>query len=160
LTRNWGIPAKDVAFRRARNAKPLMSLGITAVYGIIGAGLAALSFTEAREILVGLFRGWSLAPAIIAAGLGCWLYIYIAWPRFAAQFQGGDEFPDLLRFYARAAIALIVLLLAVKFAKIIVGPTIGGMLLCLSGGAAAAAAFQTVLLFVPPGDTGAGAPKA
>jgi len=160
LTRNWGIPAKDVSFRRARNAKPLMSLGITAIYGIIGAGLAALSFTEAREILTGLFRGWSLAPAIIAAGLGCWLYIYIAWPRFAAQFQGGDEFPDLLRFYARAAIALIVLLLAVKFAKIIVGPTIGGMLLCLSGGAAAAAAFQTVLLFVPPGDTGAGAPKA
>ncbi|MFN3961244.1 MAG: hypothetical protein ACK4NP_15230 [Parvularculaceae bacterium] len=160
MTRNWGIPAKDVAFRRARHAKPLMSLGITAVYGVIGAGLAALSFTEAREILVGLFRGWSLAPAIIAAGLGCWLYIYIAWPRFAAQFQGGDEFPDLLRFYARAAIALIVLLLAAKFAKIIVGPTIGGMLLCLSGGAAAAAAFQTVLLFVPPGDTGAGAPKA
>lgn len=160
MTRNWGIPAKDGAFRRARNAKPLLSLGITAIYGIIGAALAALSFSEARDILTGLFRGWSLAPAIIAAGLGCWGYIYIAWPRFAAQFQGGDEFGDLLRFYARAAIALVVLLLAVKFANIVVGPTIGGMLLCLSGGAAAAAAFQTVMLFVPPGDTGNGAPKA
>lgn len=160
MTRNWGIPAKDGAFRRARNAKPLMSLGITAIYGIIGAALAALSFSEARDILTGLFRGWSLAPAIIAAGLGCWLYIYIAWPRFAAQFQGGDEFADLLRFYARAAIALVVLLLAVKFANILVGPTVGGMLLCLSGGAAAAAAFQTVMLFVPPGDTSSGAPKA
>lgn len=160
MTRNWGIPAKDGPFRRARNAKPLLSLGITAIYGIIGAALAALSFSEARDILTGLFRGWSLAPAIIAAGLGCWLYIYIAWPRFAAQFQGGDEFGDLLRFYARAAIALVVLLLAAKFANIVVGPTIGGMLLCLSGGAAAAAAFQTVMLFVPPGDPGAGAPKA
>ncbi|MFN0022626.1 MAG: hypothetical protein ACKVS5_01865 [Parvularculaceae bacterium] len=160
MTRNWGIPAKDGAFRRARNAKPLMSLGITAVYGIIAAGLAAISFSEARTILTGLFRGLSLAPAIIAAGLGCWLYIYIAWPRFAAQFQGGDEFADLLRFYARAAIALVVLLFAVKFAKVIAGPTIGGMLLCLSGGAAAAAAFQTVMLFVPPISTGDGGPKA
>ncbi len=160
MTRNWGIPAKDGDFRRARNAKPLLSLGITAIYGIIGAALAALSFTEARTILTGLFRGWSLAPAIIAAGLGCWLYIYIAWPRFAAQFRGGDEFPDLLRFYARAAIALIVLLFAAKFARIVAGPTAGGMLLCLSGGAAAAAAFQTVMLFVPPGATGDGPPKA
>lgn len=160
MTRNWGIPAKDGDFRRARNAKPLLSLGITAIYGVIGAALAALSFTEARTILTGLFRGWSLAPAIVAAGIGCWLYIYIAWPRFAAQFQGGDEFADLLRFYARAAIALCVLLLAVKFSKILLGDTIGGMLLCLSGGAAAAAAFQTVMLFVPPPTGGDAAPKA
>ncbi|MDZ7627700.1 MAG: hypothetical protein U5J99_04725 [Parvularculaceae bacterium] len=159
MTRNWGIPAKDGEFRRARNAKPLLSLGITAIYGVIAAALAALSFTEARSILSGLFRGWSLAPAIVAAGLGCWLYIYIAWPRFAAQFQGGDEFPDLLRFYARAAIALGVVLLVMKFLKIIVGPTVGGMLLCLSGGAAAAAAFQTVMLFVPPGSPGDSATK-
>lgn len=160
MTRNWGIPAKDGDFRRARHAKPLLSLGITAIYGVIGAALAALSFTEARTILTGLFRGWSLAPAIVAAGLGCWLYVYIAWPRFAAQFQGGDEFPDLLRFYARAAIALCVLLLAVKFSRILLGPTVGGMLLCLSGGAAAAAAFQTVMLFVPPPSSGDTAPKA
>ncbi len=160
MTRNWGIPAKDGEFRRARNAKPLLSLGITAIYGVIGAALAALSFTEARTILTGLFRGWSLAPAIVAAGLGCWLYMYIAWPRFAAQFQGGDEFADLLRFYARAAIALVVLLFAAKFAKILVGPTVGGMLLCLSGGAAAAAAFQTVMLFVPPISPGDSSPKA
>ena len=159
MTRNWGIPAKEGVFRRARNAKPLLSLAITAIYGVIGAALAALSFTEARSILTGLFRGWSLAPAIVAAGLGCWLYIYIAWPRFAAQFQGGDEFPDLLRFYARAAIALCVLLLVVKFSQILLGPTVGGMLLCLSGGAAAAAAFQTVMLFVPPPSPGDGAPK-
>ncbi|HBS31025.1 MAG TPA: hypothetical protein DEA40_04685 [Parvularcula sp.] len=137
-----------------------MSLGITAIYGVIGAALAALSFTEARTILTGLFRGWSLAPAIVAAGLGCWLYIYIAWPRFAAQFQGGDEFADLLRFYARAAIALCVLLLVVKFSKLVLGDTVGGMLLCLSGAAAAAAAFQTVMLFVPPPADGDAAPKA
>lgn len=160
MTRNWGIPAKDGDFRRARHAKPLLSLGITAVYGVIGAAIAALSFGEARTILTGLFRGWSLAPAVVAAGLGCWLYIYIAWPRFAAQFQGGDEFSDLLRFYARAAIALCVLLLAVKFSKVLLGPTVGGMLLCLTGGAAAAAAFQTVMLFVPPPANGDNAPKA
>jgi len=137
-----------------------MSLAVTAVYGVIGAALAAISFTDARTILTGLFRGISLAPAIIAAGFGCWVYIYVAWPRFAAQFHGGDTFSDLVRFYARAAVALILLLFAVKFAGIILPKTITGLLLCMSGGAAAAAAFQTVMTFVPPGSTEEGAPKA
>ncbi len=160
MTRNWGIPPKGGAFRRARHAKPLMTLGVTAIYGIIGAALAAISFTDARSILTGLFHGLSLAPAIVAAGFGCWVYIYVAWPRFAAQFHGGDTFSDLVRFYARAAVALILLLFAVKFAGIILPKTITGLLLCMSGGAAAAAAFQTVMTFVPPGSTEEGAPKA
>lgn len=160
MTRNWGIPPKDGAFRRARYAKPLMTLGVTAIYGIIGAALAAISFTDARTILTGLFRGFSLAPAIVAAGFGCWIYIYVAWPRFAAQFHGGDTFSDLVRFYARAAIALILFLLVVKFAGIVLPDIISGTLLCVSGGAAAAAAFQTVLTFVPPGSSEEGTPKA
>lgn len=160
MTRNWGIPPKDGAFPRARYAKPLMTLGVTAVYGVIGAALAAISFTDARTILTGLFRGWSLAPAIVAAGFGCWIYIYLAWPRFAAQFHGGDAFADLVKFYARGAVALILFLFAAKFAQILLGDTISGLLLCVSGGAAAAAAFQTVMTFVPPGAQNEGAPKA
>lgn len=160
MTRNWGIPSKDDAFRRARHAKPILSLSITAVYGIIGAALAAISFSDARTILVGLFRGLSLIPAVVAAGLGCWLYIYLAWPRFAAQFAGGDEFSDLLKFYARAAIALVLLLMIAKFGSIALGAWAGGILLCLTGGAAAAAAFQTVMLFVPPARPGENAPKS
>lgn len=151
MTRNWGIPPKEGEFRRARNAKPLLTLSVTAIYGVIGAALAAISFTDARAILTGLFRGFSLIPAIIAAGFGCWAYIYVAWPRFAAQFQGGDTFSDLVRFYARAAVALVLFLFVVKFAEIILPSTISGLLLCVSGGAAAAAAFQTVMTFVPPG---------
>lgn len=137
----------------------MMTLGVTAIYGVIAAALAAISFTDARTILTGLFRGLSIAPAIIAAGFGCWVYIYVAWPRFAAQFHGGDTFSDLVRFYARAAVALILFLFAVKFAGVILPDLISGALLCVSGGAAAAAAFQTVMTFVPPGSTEEGAPK-
>ncbi|MFZ5618193.1 MAG: hypothetical protein ACOZAA_12835 [Pseudomonadota bacterium] len=160
MTRNWGIPPKDGAFPRARHAKPLMTLGVTAIYGIIGAALAAISFSDASNILVGLYHGLSLAPAIIAAGFGCWVYIYIAWPRFAAQFKGGDAFSDLVKFYARAAVILILFLFAAKFTRIILGDWVSGVLLCVSGGAAAAAAFQTVMTFVPPGASHEGAPKA
>ena len=160
MTRNWGIPPKDGAFNRARHAKPLLTLGVTAIYGVIGAALAAISFSDARSILTGLFRGLSLAPAIIAAGFGCWVYIYIAWPRFAAHFHGGDSFGELVRFYARAAVALILLLFAAKFMQVALGDIVAGVLLCVSGGAAAAAAFQTVMTFVPPGTPKEGAPKA
>lgn len=160
MTRNWGIPPKDGAFRRARYAKPILTLGVTAIYGIIGAAIAAISFADARSILTGLFHGLSLAPAIIAAGFGCWIYIYLAWPRFAAQFHGGDAFSDLLRFYSRAAVCLILFLFAAKFTQLILGDTLSGVLLCVSGGAAAAAAFQTVMTFVPPGAPSEGAPKA
>lgn len=159
MTRNWGIPPKDGDVARGRYAKPLMTLAVTAVYGVIGAALAAISFSDARTILTGIFRGMSLAPAIIAAGFGCWAYIYIAWPRFAAQFRGGDSFSDLVRFYARAAVALILFLFIAKFAQIALGDTVSGVLLCVSGGAAAAAAFQTVMTFVPPGAPNKGAPK-
>ena len=160
MTRNWGIPPKDGAFPRARHAKPLMTLAVTAVYGVIGAALAAISFSDAKTILTGLFRGISLAPAIVAAGFGCWVYIYLAWPRFAAQFKGGDAFSDLVKFYARAAVLLILFLFLAKFAAIKLGDTVAGILLCVSGGAAAAAAFQTVMAFVPPGAPPEGAPKA
>ncbi|MCB2097311.1 MAG: hypothetical protein AB7F91_11580 [Parvularculaceae bacterium] len=158
MTRNWGIPPKG-DFQRIRHAKPVVTLIVTAFYGVIGAALAAISFTDARTILTGLFRGLSLAPAIIAAGFGCWAYIYVAWPRFAAQFHGGDTFSDLLRFYARAAVALILVLFAAKFSRLVLGDTVSGVLLCVSGGAAAAAAFQTVMTFVPPGASNEGAPK-
>lgn len=160
MTRNWGIPPKDGAYRRARYAKPLLTLGVTAVYGVIGAALAAISFSDARDMLTGLFHGLSIAAAILAAGFGAWVYIYIAWPRFAAQFHGGDAFSDLVRFYARAAIGLLLLLFTAKFTEIVLGPTISGMLLCVSGGAAAAATFQTVMTFVPPGAPKEDAPKA
>lgn len=160
MTRNWGIPPKDSAFRRIRYEKPVLTLSVTAIYGIIGAALAAISFTDARAILTGLFKGLSLAPAIIAAGLGCWIYIYVAWPRFAAQFRGGDNFPDLVRFYARAAVALILLLFAARFTRLVLGDTMSGVLLCVSGGAAAAAAFQTIMTFVPPDAHEEGTPKA
>lgn len=159
MTRNWGIPLKD-GFRRVRYAKPLMTLAVTAVYGVIGAALAAISFSDARSMLAGLYRGLSLAPAIVAAGFGCWVYIYIAYPRFAAHFRGGDTFSDLVKFYARAAVILILLLFVAKFAEIVLGPTISGVLLCVSGGAAAAAAFQTVMTFVPSGAPREDAPKA
>ncbi len=158
MTRNWGIPPKG-GFQRARHAKPVLTLTVTAIYGIIGAALAAISFTDARSILTGLFRGFSLAPAIVAAGFGCWMYIYVAWPRFAAQFHGGDTFSDLIRFYARAAVALILFLFVARFARLVLGDTVSGLLLCVSGGAAAAAAFQTVMAFVPPGSSNEGAPK-
>lgn len=160
VTRNWGIPPKDGVFAPVRHAKPILTLTVSAVYGVIGAAVAAISFSDARTILTGLFRGWSLAPAIIAAGFGCWVYIYIAWPRFAAQFRGGDTFADLVRFYARAAIALFAFLFAAKFAQGVFGDTVAGVLLCVSGGAAAAAAFQTVMTFVPPGAPSERAPKA
>lgn len=159
MTRNWGIPPKG-GFQRARHAKPVLTLFVAAIYGIIGAALAAISFAEARTILTGLFHGLSLGFAIVAAGFGCWSYIYIAWPRFAAQFHGGDTFSDLIRFYARAAIALILLFFVAKFPMVLNMERIAGLLLCISGGAAAAAAFQTVLTFVPPGASNKGAPKA
>ncbi len=158
MTRNWGIQPKDGGLGRLR--RPILTLCVTAVYGIIGAALAAISFTDARRILTGLFQGLSLAPAIIAAGFGCWVYIYVAWPRFAAQFHGGDEFSALVRFYARAAVALILLLFAARFSQLIFGDTLSGVLLCVSGGAAAAAAFQTVMTFVPPETGGGGAAKS
>ncbi len=149
MTRNWGIPSKESAFERARDAKPVLTLGVSAVFGVIGAAIAAISFGEAGSALSDLFHGPSLAAAIIAAGFGCWAYVFTALPRFAAHFSGGDAFSDLVRFYVRAAIILFVVMLTARLAERFIGPTIGGLLLCLAGGAGAAAAFQTVLTFVP-----------
>jgi hypothetical protein len=152
MSRNWGLPSKETrrALRDAKVAKPLLTLLVSAVFGIFGAAIAVMSFVEARDALSGLFHGPSLVAAIVSAGFGCWIYIWLARPRFAAQFTGrGDVFSSLLRFYAVAAVVLILIFLAGQ-AAIFLAPKIAVvLLLCMSGGAGAAAAFQTVLAFVP-----------
>jgi len=152
MTRNWGLPAKNehTTFFDAKTAKPLLTLLVSAVFGVIGASVAAMSFAEARDLLSDLFHGGSLVAAVIAAGFGCWSYIWLARPRFAAQFSGqGDAFSSLLRFYVRAAIVLFVVLIAGQNAGVIAPNIVSVLLLCACGGAGAAAAFQTVLAFVP-----------
>ena len=151
MARNWGIPTKGgVGFRDAKIAKPILTLVVSAIYGAIGAAIAAISFAEARSVLVGLFHGASLIAAILAAGFGCWGYIWLTRPRFASLFSGkGDPFSSLIRFYARAAICLFVLLILSEAAGLLPTNLISVLLLCISGGAGAAAAFQTVLAFVP-----------
>lgn len=146
------MPAKgdQAAFRNAKSVKPGMTLFVSAAFGIIGAAVAAMSFADARLASDGLFQGPSLIAAIVSAGFGCWMYVWLARPRFAAQFSGkGDAFSKLLRFYAKAALALGVILVAGKLAGAIDPKIISVLLLCISGGAGAAAAFQTVLAFVP-----------
>ncbi|MBI1366228.1 MAG: hypothetical protein GC153_09780 [Alphaproteobacteria bacterium] len=152
MTRNWGLPAKreNAAFRKARSARPIATLSISALFGVIGAAIAAISFNEARAVIEHVFHGRSLIFAVLAAGFGCWAYVWIARPRFAAHFNNvGDAFSDLLKFYARAALALVALLAAAKLASLIASDIVSVLILCVSGGAAAAAAFQTVLAFVP-----------
>ncbi len=152
MTRNWGLPPRSGkrAFLDARTAKPVMTLFVSAVFGVIGASVAAISFADARIYAASLFHGPSLIAAVVAAGFGCWMYVWLARPRFAAQFSGrGDAFSKLLRFYAKAALGLGVILFAGKFAETIDPKLISILLLCISGGAGAAAAFQTVLTFVP-----------
>jgi len=152
MTRNWGLPTKDerAALRDAKESKPLLTLGVSAVFGIIGAAVAVISFAEARTLLANLFHGASLVAAVVAAGFGCWSYIWIVRPRFAAHFTGqGDAFASLIRFYARAAVVLFVILIVGQNAGLVAPDFIGVLLLCISGGAGAAAAFQTVIAFVP-----------
>lgn len=152
MTRNWGLPARPgrTEFRDARSARPLATLGVTALYGIIGAAAAAISFAEARDILDNLFHGRKLIMAVLAAGFGCWLYIVAARPRFAAHFTGaGDAFSVLVRFYAAGALALFFLYGFARLAGVFASDLVGVLLLCGCGGAGAAAAFQTVLAFVP-----------
>lgn len=157
MKRNFGLPAKssDVAFKKARYEKPIATLLATAAFGVIGAAIAAIGFNEARELFSSLYHGRSLIGAVLAAGFGCWTYIWIARPRFAAHFKSErDAFSDILRFYTKAAVGLIVLLFAGRLAAGNVDPLISGILLCAAGGAGAAAAFQTVLTFVPAYETG------
>lgn len=153
MSRNWGLPNKDSAkaFQDAKTAKPVLTLFVSAVFGVIGAAVAVISFGAAREGLSGLFHGGSLIAAVMAAGFGCWFYVWLARPRFAAQFSGkADAFSSLLRFYIRAALALIALLAAgFAIGGLLSFELVGVALLCMCGGAGAAAAFQTVLTFVP-----------
>jgi hypothetical protein len=152
MARNWGLPPKPdgTAFRRARTQRPLATLGLSALYGVIGAAIAAISFNDARGLTSDLFHGASLVAAIVAAGFGCWAYIWLARPRFAAHFTGeGDAFSDLLRFYSIGALALIAIVAFAKGAEHFAGDLASVVLLCISGGAGAAAAFQTVIAFVP-----------
>jgi len=156
MNRNFGLPVKpgDTAFRNARNEKPVTTLLITAIFGIIGAAIAAISFSEARDLFSTLYHGRSLIAAVLAAGFGCWMYIWIARPRFAAHFKPeGDAFSDLLRFYAKAAAALLGIYLLGRYGMPAIGKLFSGILLCIAGGAGAAAAFQTVLAFVPAYET-------
>jgi hypothetical protein len=150
--RNWGLPSKDEqrAIRDAKHTKPALTLFVTAVFGIIGAAVAAVSFAEARDDLVGLFHGGSLIGAVIAGGFGCWIYVWLARPRFAAQLSGkGDAFSKLLRFYAKATLALGLILLLAWTSGAFAPMMFSVLFLCFAGGAGAAAAFQTVLAFVP-----------
>ena len=152
MKRNWGIPARDAqrAMQNAKSSKPAMTLFISAVFGVIGVAVAAMSFAEARNVIANLFHGGSLVAAIVAAGFGCWSYVWLARPRFAAQFsEVRDGFSSLLRFYARAALGLAVLLILGVLSIGFSPPVVSVLILCASGGAGAAAAFQTVLAFVP-----------
>lgn len=150
MTRNWGMPPKSsAAFGDARERRPVLTLAATAAFGFGAAMLAAASFGAARTALTGLFHGPSLLMAIVAAGFGCWAYLTLSWSRFAAQFAGGDAFSDLIRFYAKALVALFVLAVSSTGIWRALGGAPGGVLLCVAGGAAAAAAFQTVMMFVP-----------
>ena len=164
MSRNWGLPSKAgaKAFHDAKVAKPLLTLFVSAVFGVFGAAVAVISFGAAREALSGLFHGGSLFAAVAAAGFGCWLYVWLARPRFAAQFAGkSDAFSSLIRFYARAAVGLGGLLGAGFAAGGLLSlELVGVALLCMCGGAGAAAAFQTVLAFVPYYDDDADAPNA
>ncbi|GAB4521137.1 MAG: hypothetical protein Kow00133_07940 [Amphiplicatus sp.] len=152
MARNWGLPPRpeQAAIRQARRTRPLATLGVSAVFGVVGAAIAAVSFAEARDLIENVFHGRTLILAIVAAGFGCWTYVWLARPRFAAHFKGaGDAFADLVRFYLRAGLALAVLLGVATGSRFIVGDLLSVALLCVSGGAGAAAAFQTVLAFVP-----------
>jgi len=152
MKRNWGLSAKDgqSAIRDAKISKPVLTLIMSAVFGVIAASVAAISFSVAADRIANLFHGLSLIAAVLSAGFGCWSYIWLARPRFAAQFTGkGDAFSILLRFYAKAALALCVILMLGYQAGLLASNHISVLLLCLSGGAGAAAAFQTVLTFVP-----------
>ena len=147
--RNWGLPTKDGPLRQARDSKPVLTLSVTMVFGIIATAFAAMSFSMARGGAPGFFQGWTGGGAIIAAGFGAWVYIFISMPRFAAKFAGGDGFSVLLWFYARATLA-ICLCFAGAHVLLANGPaSLAAMAFCVAGGAAAAAAFQTVMTFVP-----------
>ena len=161
MSRNWGLPSKpgNATLRGAKVRRPLATLFVSGVFGIIGAMIAGFSFTEARILLDGLFRDKSLFAAVFLAGLGAWFYIWLVRPRFAAHFTpgGGDPFSDILRFYAKATVGLFVFLILARLSRFVAGDMAAVLMLCASGGAGAAAAFQTVIAFVPGYDQEPGA---
>lgn len=161
MSRNWGLPSKpgNTTMRSAKEMRPVATLFISAIFGIIGAIVAGYSFTEARILLDGLFHDKSLFAAVLLAGLGAWSYIWLVRPRFAAHFTpgGGDPFSNILRFYVRAALGLMAFLIAARLSRFVGGDMVATFLLCASGGAGAAAAFQTVIAFVPGYDEEPGA---
>ncbi|MEL6379371.1 MAG: hypothetical protein AAFW83_02485 [Pseudomonadota bacterium] len=161
MSRNFGLPSKpgNVTLRGAKDIRPVATLFVSGIFGIIGAMIAGISFTEARVLLGGLFHDKSLFAAVFLAGFGAWFYVWLVRPRFAAHFQpgGGDPFSDILRFYVKAACGLLIFLLIARASRFAAGDMAATLLLCASGGAGAAAAFQTVIAFVPGYDREPGA---
>ena len=149
MTSNWGHSSNSGAIRAAANQRPVATLAVTATFGVAAAAIATLAFSDATGAYSGIFRGKSLAFAVVAAGFGCWLYVFLAWPRFAASFNGRDGFSTLVAFYARAAAALVAGATISAFLGDAAPPVVAGATACFIGGAAAAAAFQTVIAFVP-----------
>ncbi len=165
MSRNWGIPSKpgNRTLRTAKNTRPIATALISLGFGIIGALIAGVSFNQARLMLAGLFHDKSLYGAVIAAVFGCWFYVWLVRPRFAAHFSAenqpnsADPFFDIARFYARAAAGLLIFLFIARTSHHLAGDMVATLLLCVAGGGGAAAAFQTVISFVPGYDQEPGA---
>jgi len=160
MGRNWGIPSKpgNATMRTAKSDQPVLTMFASAVFGVIGAGVAGYSFAQAQDLLTGVFQDKSLIVAVAAAGFGAWFYVWLVRPRFAAHFQpGGNAFSDIIRFYARSALGLLVFYAFARFSPAYTGSFLSTVLLCAAGGAGAAAAFQTVIAFVPGYDQEPGA---
>ena len=121
--------------------------------------VAGLGFSEARGVAAGLFQDRSLPVAVFAGGFGAWFYVWLVRPRFAAHFSpgGSDAFSTLVRFYAKAALGLLIFLAFARFSAQLTGPLASALMLCICGGGGAAAAFQTVIAFVPGYDQEPGA---
>lgn len=152
MSRNWGLPKgkKTGAFRDAKVEKPVMTLLVSAVFGVLGASLSVIGFAAARDAVHDLYHGASLIAAVISGGFGCWAYVWLARPRIAAQITGERHaFSSLLRFYAQAAVSLSALLLLSIALRKTAPEIVYVAMFCITGGAGAAAAFQTVLAFVP-----------
>jgi len=161
MSRNWGIPSKpgNSTIRQAKNTRPVGTMMISVIFGMIGAMVAGLGFSEARNILSGLFQHKSLIASVVAGAFGAWFYVWLVRPRFAAHFSPGegDAFSDILRFYAKATLGLFIFLILARLSIYVTGNTITALLLCVVGGGGAAAAFQTVIAFVPGYDQEPGA---
>lgn len=165
MSRNWGIPSKPAnkVLRTAKNTRPIATALASTAFGVLGALIAGMAFTHARELLAGLFQDKSLYGAVIAAAFGCWFYVWLVRPRFAAHFTDtpmssySDPFFDILRFYARAAAGLLIAFFIAKVSNQLIGALPATLLMCIIGGGGAAAAFQTVISFVPGYDQEPGA---